>query len=371
MNHLIEDQQQLKSIEPLLMELCEAGGIVSVDTEFLREKTYNAKLCLMQIGIGSDQYCIDVLQIEDLSVLKTLMACDAVTKLFHAARQDMEVIVQTLGVLPKPIFDTQLAAAFCGADMQVGYGALVSDVTGIELPKSQSRTDWTKRPLSADQIKYAGEDVAYLEALYERGLGELREQNKEDWFNSEIELLYDKSLYLIDPSLAYKRLNGGMLKLKHQYRLKALAKWREQMAQSRDIPRTWIMRDDKLFELAQSSARTVDQVIEMAIFGKKSASRLAPQVLAILKEVKAGDQKIWRRVEPLTKAEKSVCSQLMQTLSSLSASANVAQALLGTRKDIESLFRNRQSKKLLRGWRKELVGEPLLEAIRKLEGQAL
>lgn len=370
MNHLIEHQQELKEIEPMLMELCERGGIVSVDTEFLREKTYNAKLCLMQIGVGVNQYCIDVLQIEDLSVLKALMACEKVTKLFHAARQDMEVIVQTLGVLPKPIFDTQLAAAFCGADMQVGYGALVAEVTGIELPKSQSRTDWTKRPLSADQVKYAGEDVAYLEALYEQATKELKAQNKEAWFNSEIEHLYDEALYLIDPSLAYKRLNGGMLKLKHQYRLQALANWREQMAQSRDIPRTWIMRDDKLYELAQSTAKSVDQIIELGVFGKKSASRLAPQVLSVLREVKTGDEKIWRRVEPLSKAEKSLCSQLMQTLSSLSSSSNIAQALLGTRKDVESLFRNRQSKKLLRGWRKELVGEPLIEAIRNLEGLA-
>ena len=142
------------------------------------------------------------------------------------------------------------------------------------------------------------------------------------------------------------------------------------MAQSRDIPRTWIMRDDKLYELAQSTAKSVDQIIELGVFGKKSASRLAPQVLSVLREVKTGEEKIWRRVEPLSKAEKSVCSQLMQTLSSLSSSSNIAQALLGTRKDVESLFRNRQSKKLLRGWRKELVGEPLLEAIRNLEGLA-
>ena len=137
MNYLIEELSQLRELEPIFRQLKEGNpsdspSIVAVDTEFLREKTYSAQLCLIQLGIAEHQYCIDVLAIEDLSLLVDLFENDNVLKLFHAARQDMEVIYQTLGVLPKPIFDTQLASAFLGSDMQIGYGALVAERLGVE-----------------------------------------------------------------------------------------------------------------------------------------------------------------------------------------------------------------------------------------------
>ena len=369
MNHLIEEQHQLRELEPTIETLCKQGGLVAVDTEFLREKTYNAKLCLVQLGIGEHQYCIDVLNIDDLSILVELLASPNVIKLFHAARQDLEVILQTLGVLPKPIFDTQLAAAFCGADMQLGYGALVQEVTGVELPKSQSRTDWTRRPLTADQVKYAGEDVAYLEALYHHTLKQLNEQNKLAWYEQELESYYDESLYLIDPELAYKRLSGGMLKIRHQYLLKSLANWREATAQDKNIPRTWVMRDDKLYDLAQASVKSEKDILALGVFGRKSGAYLAPQAYQVINATQTGDEKIWRKVDPLTKPEKAFCSQLMKELAKMSQSRGVAQALFATRRDVESLYRNRQSKKLLRGWRKEVVGQPLLDFMRQ-EGAA-
>ncbi len=361
MNHLIEEQYQLTELEPIIQTLCEQGGSVSVDTEFLREKTYNAKLCLVQLGIGEHQYCIDVLKVENLEPLVKLFVASNVVKLFHAARQDMEVILQTLNVLPNPIFDTQLAAAFCGADMQIGYGALVQEVTGVELPKSQSRTDWTRRPLTSDQIKYAGEDVAYLETLYHHTLAQLNSQDKLSWYEQELESYYDQSLYLIDPESAYQRLSGGMLKIKHQYLLKNLANWRESTAQERDIPRTWVIRDDKLYELAQSAVKTEGDILELGVFGRKSGSYLALQALNVIKSTKTGDEKIWRRIEPLTKADKAFCSRMMKMVSVSSEKLDVAQALLATRKDVESLYRHRQSKKLLRGWRQEYIGQPLME----------
>ncbi len=369
MNHLIQEQAQLKELEITIDALCEKGGVVAVDTEFLREKTYHAKLCLVQLGIDEHQYCIDVLNIDDLSCLVKLFSAANVLKLFHAARQDIEVILHTLDVLPKPIFDTQLAAAFCGADMQVGYGALVQEVTGVELPKSQSRTDWTRRPLSAEQIKYAGEDVAYLEALYQAGLEKLQQQNKQAWYDAEIEQYYDESLYVIAPEQAYKRLSGGMLKIKPQHVLKALANWREAVAQERDIPRSWVIRDDKLYDLAQANVKSEQELLSLAVFGRRSAGALASQAFEVIRNVdSANNEKVWRKVEPLNKEEKSVCSQMMRDLSKLSESHGIAQALLATRKDIEALYRNRQSKKLLKGWREALVGKPMLTFIHQFEG---
>lgn len=367
MNYLIEEQAQLDELAPLVETLSKTSGVVAVDTEFLREKTYNAKLCLLQLGIGEDQYCVDVLAIKDLSLLKALFADEHVLKLLHAARQDMEVIYQTLEVLPKPIFDTQLAAAFCGSDMQIGYGGLVQEALGVELPKSQSRTDWTRRPLTDKQIEYAGDDVAYLERLYKIALDDLTKANKLDWYAAEIDTYYEVDKYQVDPALAYKRLSGGGLRIKQQYILKALAQWREATAQKRNIPRTWVLRDDKLYDLATRAPKTQDQVIEMGIFGPKSVGYLAPKVIELIKSVHVGDERIWHKVDPLSKNEKQICSAMMKQVASYAEQHKVAQALLGTRKDIEHLYRHRSSKKLLKGWREPLIGRPLIEFVREQE----
>lgn len=365
MNHLIEEQSQLTDLEPLFAQLSENSGVVAVDTEFLREKTYNAKLCLVQLGIAEHQYCIDVLAIEDLSSLCELISNPRVLKLFHAARQDMEVIYQTLGVLPNPIFDTQLAASFCGSDMQIGYGGLVLEQLGIDLPKTQSRTDWTRRPLSPAQIEYAGDDVAHLEALYDKAIEELDATGKTQWYTAELATYYDVDLYVIDPAVAYKRLSGGGLRITEQYILKALAEWREAMAQQRDIPRTWVIRDEKLFDLAVKKPTSEQEVKDMGVFGRKSAQYLSAQAVKLISEVVVGEDKIWPKVEPLSKQEKGVCSSMMKLVAGYSKQHKVAQALIGTRKDVESLYRNRTSKKLLKGWREELVGRPLLEYLQQ------
>lgn len=364
MNYLIEEQSQLTELEPLLTQLSEKSGVVAVDTEFLREKTYSAKLCLVQLGIGDDQYCIDVLAIEDLSLLIDLFANEHVLKLFHAPSQDMEVIYQTLEVLPKPIFDTQLAASFCGSDMQIGYGGLVLDALGVDLPKTQSRTDWTRRPLSAEQIEYAGDDVAHLVDLYNIALNNLRESGKLDWYQAEIENYYDVDKYNIDPTLAYKRLSGGGLRIKQQYTLKALAEWREDTAQKRNIPRTWVLRDEKLFDLAMKRPETAQEIVDMEVFGRKSAQRMAPIAAKLISSVKVGEERIWNKIDPLSKEEKRICSAMMKQVSAYAEDHKLAQALLGTRRDIESLYRNRTSSKLLGGWREALVGKPLLEYLR-------
>lgn len=367
MNYLIEEQHQLTDLGPLLTRLSEESGVVAVDTEFLREKTYSAKLCLVQLGIDEHQYCIDVLAIEDLSLLIDLFANERVLKLFHAARQDMEVVYQTLNVLPRPIFDTQLASAFCGGDMQQGYGAMVQERTGVELPKTQSRTDWTRRPLTADQIEYAGDDVAHLEELYTQCNLHLEQTGRLEWYQQEIETYYDLDKYVIDPALAYKRLSGGGLKLKQQYLLKALAEWREASAQKRDIPRTWVVRDDKLYDFVNQMPSNEQEIKDLDIFGRKSVTYLAPQALEIVASLTVGETALWRKTEPLTKPEKTVCNNLMKQLAGISKELEIAQALLGTRKNVESLYRHRSSKKLLKGWRQDVVGEPLLEYLRELK----
>jgi len=354
MNYLIEQQSQLDELQSLFAQLHERVGYVSVDTEFLREKTYSAKLCLVQLGIADNQYCVDVLAINNLELLVKLFADERVVKIFHAARQDLEVLYQTLGVMPKPIFDTQLAAAFSGLDMQLGYSALVAKRLDIELPKSQARTDWTRRPLSEEQLAYAADDVTHLENLYQMGLAELKDHDKVDWYQYEIEDYYDVDKYVIQPAQAYRRMYGGGLNIAQQYTLKALAEWREENAQTRDIPRTWVLKDDRLFDLAARMPKTEDAVLELNVFGKKSARRMAPQIAKLVSEVEVGEQRIWNRAEPLDKPAKAVCSKMMKELAKYAEHAHIAQGLLATRRDIEALYRNRQSGKLLTGWRKTI-----------------
>ena len=363
MNHLIDEPSQLKELEPLFQQLSDTGATVSVDTEFLREKTYNAKLCLVQIGIGEHQYCIDVLAIDDLSLLVNLLADTKILKLFHAARQDMEVLYQTFGIMPKPIFDTQLAAAFCGADMQVGYGGMVLDELGVDLPKTQSRTDWTKRPLSAEQVEYAGDDVAYLESLYLKSRASLLEQGKLAWFEQEIESYYDPDLYVIDPELAYKRLSGGGFKLKQQYVLKDLATWRERSAQQKDIPRTWVLRDERLYELSSKLPSSVEQILDMKIFGRKSAKYLAPKAAKLISQVEVGEEVIWSKVEPLTRPQKALCSSLMKQIREIAENTKMAPALLATRKDVERIVRSRNVENSLKDWRRGLLNEVFKSAL--------
>lgn len=372
MNYLIEELSQLTELEPLFTQLKDntnpdTPNVVAVDTEFLREKTYNAQLCLVQLGIGEHQYCIDVLAIDDLSLLIDLFENEHVLKLFHAARQDLEVIYQTLGVLPKPIFDTQLASAFLGSDMQIGYGALVLERLDIELPKTQSRTNWTRRPLSPEQIEYAGDDVAYLETLYFQALQDLKAANKLAWYETELETYYQLDKYQIDPTQAYKRLSGGGLRIEHQYNLKDLAEWREQTAIKKNIPRTWVMRDDKLYELACSNAKNDEDIKKLGVFGRKSVVYMAPKALAVMQNVKTGQDRLWRKTEPLSKEEKRLCNLMMKDLAKIADAQKIAQALLATRRDIENLFRYRQSKKLLNGWREAIVGERLIAFVREQE----
>jgi len=368
MNHFIERPSQLAELKPVIDKLIEQGGAVGVDTEFLREKTYYAKLCLLQLAIDEHQYCVDVLALDDLSLINSLMVAPKVVKIFHAARQDLEVLYQTLGVLPQPIFDTQLAAAFCGSDLQQGYSAMVAQRLEIELPKSQARTDWSRRPLSDEQLEYARLDVVHLAQLMQLVKGELESKQRADWYHDELtNFVANEEQFDELAENAWQRVAGGHLKLKQQYILRDLAIWRERTAQQKNIPRTWVLREDKLYDLAQSKSRSVDDLLKLGYFGRKSATQLAPQAIEVLRAVKAADTPLWRRSEPLSKAEKSICSQAMQKLGKIAEGLGIAQALLATRKDIEYLYRHRQSKRLMQGWRGDLVGKPLLEFIRQQE----
>ena len=356
MKTLIDSQSEFDAIVPLF----EQFDVVGVDTEFVREKTYSAQLCLVQLGLGDQQYCIDVLAIEDCQALADLLFNPSVLKVLHAASQDLEVLFQRFGQFVKPLFDTQLAAAFAGADLQLGYAALVHQVTGIELEKGHARTDWSRRPLSEDQLQYAAADVAYLRALYEKTQADVEQLGRKGWFDDESAQMTQLDWLDQDPALAYRKLNGSSLKVRDQHRLKRLAQWRERVAQDRNIPRSWVLKDRALYDLIALKPRSVDDILNAQLLGRKSGPRFAPKILSLLTQDVTETTPVWTFREPLTRPQKALVSQLMAELRRIADSMPIATALLGTRRDIEALVRDGHSDKLLSGWRKAVIGEPLL-----------
>jgi len=319
----------------------------------------------VQIGFGDEAYCIDVLEIEDLSPLTELLLNESVVKVFHSCRQDFEVLYQRLDVIPKPVFDTQLAAAFCGYDAQAGYAKLVMDELDVELDKSQTRTDWSRRPLSDKQIAYAAEDVIYLNTLYSIMQERLVSLDKLDLYQEENETLYKLDDYQCKPENSHKRLNGASMTAKSQQYLLALAHWREATAQDRNIPRTWVLKDKDLYEIAGSFVLDQNRFNKSDIARDKLVRRHTKKIIALANEVEAkGDfSLIWDAVSPLDADGKKLVKDLVQRVSRLSEDSGIAQSLLATRKDVEATMRGSESGRISQGWRSKLVLPALKELL--------
>ncbi|MEX0300554.1 MAG: ribonuclease D [Kordiimonas sp.] len=245
-----------------LAALCDRlkdAEFVTVDTEFLRDNTYYPKLCLVQVADDNEAHCIDPLaEGMDLEPLFDLFRNEDVLKVMHACRQDMEIFFLLMNGLPKPIFDTQIAAMVCGFGDSVGYETLVTKITKAQLDKSARYTDWSKRPLSDKQLNYAIGDVTHLRKIYRRLQKELDETSRGSWVEEETAPLLETSLYHIVPSEAWKRLKVRTNKPRFLGLLKALATWRELQAQERDMPRNRIAKDEVLFEIAAHPPKDVE-----------------------------------------------------------------------------------------------------------------
>jgi len=229
---------------------------LGVDTEFLRERTFFPKLCLLQIAGDGGIWCIDALKL-DLELLVPVMTRAATRKVIHASRQDLEAFYLTARRVISPVFDTQIAAGCIGMKPQIGYAELANLLIGVTLAKGQTRTDWSKRPLSADQLEYAAEDVLHLGQIAARLQEKLRELGREHWVLEDCAALEQERLYEPDPSQAWERLRGlQQLPPRPRARAKAMAVWREQVARDRDLPRSWILPDAAIFDLAQANPAT-------------------------------------------------------------------------------------------------------------------
>ena len=245
----ISTSQQLNA----LLTRLETAKWVTLDTEFIREKTYYPRLCLIQIGSADTLACIDPLAIDDLQPFFTWLQDPKRVKVLHAAWQDMEIFHYLgNGKLPTPLFDTQIAAAVLGMGDQLGYGRLVESLLGVSLDKSQSRTDWSRRPLSKAQLEYAIDDVCYLRDVYLQLQGQLEKLGRMKWLEKPFQKLADPHTYTIDPRTSWEKVKGlQILKPQQLAVLRELAAWREQRALHKDLPRRWLLSDEILLDMAR------------------------------------------------------------------------------------------------------------------------
>lgn len=357
--HLIETQSDFEA----LCRKLSVTGLMSIDTEFLRVRTYYPKLCLLQIASDEEVICVDplVVNLDVESWRDALRTADKV-KIFHAGRQDIEVLYGCCGTVPRKVFDTQIAAAMLGLGDQIGYADLVEIVVGASLAKAHTRTDWCRRPLSPEQIQYAVDDVRYLEAIYHNLTEKLEARGRLQWVFEECESLSDPSLYKMDPESAYKRIgHGKKLELVSQSVLKELAIWREQTSQTKDLPRNWVVRDSVLAAIAQARPDNLDDLAALDGVSAGFVRRYGPRVLSLTKGVVRREHHpvIWEQGVPLNQKQRALSRQIAAYLKKVSKDSGVSISLLGSRQDVERLARGRRDVSLLWGWRADLVGNEL------------
>jgi ribonuclease D len=347
-----------------LADLCCAIGDsawIALDTEFLRERTYYARLCLIQIGAPGIVTCVDPLAIEQLEPLHALLENPKLRKVLHAARQDLEVFHDLRGVLAAPLFDTQIAAAYLGYDDQIGYAALVTAITGTTLDKTHTRTDWSARPLSAAQHRYAEDDVRYLMPVYEALHERLDAAGRLAWVADDCARLTDPALYANDPAEAWRRLRGGAdLPAANQQMLRALAAFREQTAQARNLPRGWVLRDEVLFELARRAPQTHAELVSIRGLEDGARARWGDAILASIDDGRRVEPRpVWERQTPPTPEQTALGKRLMEAVRDVARAHELAPAVLATRRDVDKLVRGLDPASVLRGWRAELLSAKL------------
>jgi ribonuclease D len=334
---------------------------IAVDTEFVRESTYSAQLCLMQVSDGERVVCLDMLALGGPGPFASLLLDPAVRKVFHSARQDLEVLNEHLGAVPGPVWDTQVAAAMLGYPDQVGYTQLTSAELGVTLPKDHARTDWSRRPLSDEQLRYAAADVLWLLPLAERLDAELDRLGRLDWALTESATLCNPALYEFDADGAWRRVKGvGQVTGATLARVVALARWREDEALRCNRPRRWILKDEAILVLAASAPDTREALADAGVLPPATLRRNGDDLLAVLREAahaEPPEQPAPARLEP---AQDRLARKLMARLRQLAEQHRVSAPLLATRKDVEALVLGRRDLPLLAGWRRELAGEEIL-----------
>jgi len=340
---------------------------VAVDTEFMRETTYWPKLCLIQAAAPNVEAVIDPLSEDmDLEPFLEVLRDEAILKVFHAARQDVEIF-NNLKAMPRPLFDTQIAGMAAGFGEQIAYDALVRQMLRIELDKSSRFTDWARRPLSDNQLTYALADVTHLAALYPMLRERLEKEGRLGWVTDEMSSLTDPALYDVEPENAWKRLRPRKHTAKYLAVYRAVAAWRERMAQQRDQPRGRILKDDAIDEIATQAPTDAEAIDRMRSVPKGfSGSRFGPDLLDAVREALKDPEAyapVIERSRPSTSPAAGAVVELLKVLLKARAEeAGVASKLIATVSDLELIANDDEADtSALKGWRREAFGEDALK----------
>ncbi|MGX2029762.1 MULTISPECIES: ribonuclease D [Methylocaldum] len=359
-----------------LQDFCRAvknSPWLAVDTEFLREKTYFPKFCLLQIATADKVACIDPLALESLEPVADLLFDPAITKVFHAGRQDLEIFFHLWGRLPTPIFDTQIAAPLIGLPEQISYAGLISELLGITLGKGHARTDWSLRPLADAQLRYAADDVIHLGTAYLKLCQRLEALGRLDWPEGDFGALLDPKLYENASDQAWQRISGHyQLNASQLAVLQALAAWREDNARQQDIPRSWLVKDEVLFDLARLQPTNADKFKLIRGLEERTLKRYGSQLCRIIDEAKHRPPpavSLRPRQAKKTPEQEALLDVLTAVVRLRAAQHTLNPAVLAGRKDLEQLMDDPEQSKLLQGWRKAMAGaelEALLQGERQL-----
>jgi ribonuclease D len=337
---------------------------IGLDTEFLRERTYRAELCLLQLSSPGEAVCVDPLAVAQLAPLAALLTSAAVTKVMHASRQDLEVLLPVAGLV-RPVFDTQVAASLVGFPAQVGYAELARRVLGRELAKLHTRTDWSQRPLSGEQIEYALDDVRYLLPLATQLEEQLARLGRRSWLEEELALLGDARVLTLEPDEAWLRLKGLRdLDPARERLARSLAAWRERTALEHNRPRGWILSDAVLREIVLQVPRTAAALAQIPGMAPSVVKRRSEELLECVRTAAVPDPPPplpgRARPDPLQTA---LLRKLIDLSHETARELQLAPEVLATRRELEQLVAGRRDGALLKGWRRAVLGERLLEAL--------
>jgi ribonuclease D len=345
------------------LEQLAPGDFVAIDTEFMRESTYYPKLCLIQAATPDACALIDPLASLDLQPLWQFLADRARVKVLHAARQDLEVLSLANEALPGPIFDTQIAASLLGSSAQIGYGALVAERLGRTLAKDHTRTDWSRRPLSSEQLQYAADDVRYLAPLYLDLRDALRAAGRLEWLYEDTLELERTDLHRTEPQAAWRRLKGlDRLKPGQRATAKLLAEWREAVAIRSNRPRGWILADDVLRQIAEQLPTNRQELEQVRSLPPATARRRGDELIALVEQGRAAAGSEAEAAPPARPDARQLAlvTKLMNFTRALAEELKVSPETLATRRDVEQLVFARRTGHLLEGWRREVIGEQLI-----------
>ena len=361
-----------------LAAFCEkaaAAPYVTVDTEFLRERTYYSKLCLVQLAVPGeaedDAVLVDPLvKGMDLAPLYDLFRNEGVVKVFHAARQDLEIFYIEGGVIPAPLFDTQVAAMVAGYGEQVGYETLVRKIAKSPLDKSSRFTDWSRRPLTEAQQSYALADVTHLRVIYENLAEMLDRSGRRPWVEEELDVLTDPSTYVVEPEEAWKRVKTRTHSGKFLAIVRELAKFREAYAQEKNVPRSRVMKDDALLELASTKPKSVKDLGRSRLLLRDARKgEIAEGILAAVQTGLATPQEqlpVSDRSRDKLQVNPALADLLRVLLKAKSEDLGVAQKLIATASDLDEIAAGLREVPALRGWRKKAFGD---DALKLCEGK--